>query len=94
MRAVIFIDCCGVMTIESSMQATQQIGVAWYCGVDVLVTSVAEPELPGAANFRGLLELEQTFCWSEPDTHFLRRLRLRLHLLVLKKRKALFLSQT
>ena len=44
-------------------------------------SSVAESEPPGAATFR-----------AEPESHFLRRLR--LHLLAKQKRKALFLCQT
>ena len=51
--------------------------------------SVAEPEPLLLGRLRS-----RFFCWSEPGPHFLRRLRLRLHLLGKQKRKALFLCQT
>ena len=53
--------------------------------------SVAEPEPPGATTFRAVPEPELIFFGRsrEPELHFLRRLR--LHLLGMQKRKALFL---
>ena len=55
--------------------------------------SVAEPEPPGAATFRAVPEPEPIFFGRsrepEPQSHFLRRLR--LHLLSMQKRKELFL---
>ena len=57
----------------------------------LIASSVAEPEPPGAATFRAEPETILLGRSREPEPPVLRRLRLRLHLLGMQKRKALYL---